>query len=116
MLGLLNSNLLFRVLKNISNVFRGGWITCTNQYFSQLPISVVNPLIKFEQTLHHEIVRLVDTILKLQQQRQASTLPGQFEHLEQRIAQTDAVINQKVYALYNLTEEEIKVIEGEYKR
>ncbi|MBK8384065.1 MAG: hypothetical protein IPL16_19685 [Ignavibacteria bacterium] len=39
MLGVLNSSLLFWYLKKLSNLFRGGWITCTKQYFSQLPIT-----------------------------------------------------------------------------
>lgn len=37
-LSLINSNLLFMCLQSISNVFRGGYITCTKQYFQQLPI------------------------------------------------------------------------------
>jgi hypothetical protein len=32
--------------------------------------------------------------------------------IQQIINQTDAAINQMVYALYNLTEEEIKIVEG----
>ena len=39
-LGLVNSKLLFWYLRHISNRFRGGWITCTKQYFGQLPIRV----------------------------------------------------------------------------
>ena len=37
-LGLLNSRLLFWCLRARSNVFRGGWITCTKQYVGE-PIS-----------------------------------------------------------------------------
>jgi len=40
-LALINSNLLYLCLKSISNVFRGGYITCTKQYFEQLPIRVI---------------------------------------------------------------------------
>jgi hypothetical protein len=32
--------------------------------------------------------------------------------LEQKIAQTDSELNQMVYQLYNLTAEEIAVVEG----
>ncbi|HPJ97433.1 MAG TPA: N-6 DNA methylase, partial [Syntrophales bacterium] len=41
-LGLLNSRLLFWRLRSISNVFRGGWITCTKQYVGTLPIRTIN--------------------------------------------------------------------------
>jgi TolA-binding protein len=101
------------VLKNISNVFRGGWITCTKQYFSQLPIKQIDFSNKSEKSLHDEIVQLVETMLQLQQQKQSSTLPEQLQQLEQRIAYTDDKINEKVYALYGLTEEEIKIVEGQ---
>ena len=37
-LSLINSKLLYLYLESISNVFRGGYITCTKQYFQQLPV------------------------------------------------------------------------------
>ena len=64
-------------------------------------------------SLHDEIVQLVETMLQLQQQKQSSHLPNELQHLEQRIAYTDAAINKKVYALYGLTEDEVKLVEGE---
>ncbi|MBK8987347.1 MAG: N-6 DNA methylase [Chloroflexi bacterium] len=42
LLALINSCLLFFYLRAISNVFRGGYITCTKQYFEKLPISEIN--------------------------------------------------------------------------
>ncbi len=51
-------------------------------------------------------------MLQLQQQKQNATLPEQQQQLEQRIAYTDDKINEKVYALYGLSEEEIKIVEG----
>ena len=33
-------------------------------------------------------------------------------NLERQIAQVDAEIDQRVYALYGLTEEEIRIVEG----
>ncbi|MFB6185560.1 MAG: Eco57I restriction-modification methylase domain-containing protein, partial [Halobacteriaceae archaeon] len=41
-LALINSKLLFVFLQSISNVFRGGYITCTKQYFRDLPIREIN--------------------------------------------------------------------------
>ncbi len=40
-LALINSKLLFLCLQSISNVFRGGYITCTKQYFRELPIQQI---------------------------------------------------------------------------
>ena len=36
----------------------------------------------------------------------------QVRNLERQIAQVDAEIDQRVYALYGLTEEEVKIVEG----
>jgi len=65
-----------------------------------------------KKTINNEIVTLVDTMLQLQKEKQTATLPQQIEQLEQRIKHTDDSINQKVYALYELTPEEIKIVEG----
>ena len=51
-------------------------------------------------------------MLQLQQQKQSSHLPNELQQLEQRIAYADASINKKVYALYGLSEEEVRVVEG----
>ena len=50
-------------------------------------------------------------MLQLQQQKQSTSLPDQLQQIDQRIAYTDDKINEKVYALYGLTEEEIQLIE-----
>jgi hypothetical protein len=55
-------------------------------------------------------------LLQLQQQKQSTSLPDQLQQLEQRIAYTDNKINEKVYALYGLSAEEIKVVEGKYRK
>ena len=51
-------------------------------------------------------------MLQLQQQKQSATLPEQVQQLEQRIAYTDDKINEKVYELYGLSEEEVGVVEN----
>jgi hypothetical protein len=51
-------------------------------------------------------------MLQLQQQKQNCNLPNQLQQVEQRIAYTDDKINEKVYTLYGLSEEEIGVVEG----
>jgi signal transduction histidine kinase len=88
LLGILNSNLLFWILEKLSNVFRGGWITCTKQYFANIPIKRIHFNDKKEKSLHDEIVKLVDTMLQLNKQLQEATLPHQQEQLKQRIAFT----------------------------
>jgi type I restriction-modification system DNA methylase subunit len=111
-LGLLNSTLLFWELQQLSNVFRGGWITCTKQYVGELPIRAINFTDTKEKSMHDTIVKLVEQMLdakdKLSNARtEAET--NRFEHLCQTL---DRQINEAVYELYGLTEEEIKIVEG----
>ncbi len=57
------------------------------------------------------MVELVERILKLHKDRQVA---GEFErkHIDQYIARTDKEIDELVYKLYDLTEEEIRIVEG----
>ena len=57
------------------------------------------------------LTKLTETMLQLQLQKQQTKLSSQLERLEHRIAHTDNAINQKVYQLYDLTEQEIKTVE-----
>ncbi|MBC7390466.1 MAG: N-6 DNA methylase [Opitutaceae bacterium] len=82
-------------------------------WLKDFPIKQIDFAKKSEKSLHDEIVQLVETMLQLQQQKQSSHLPNELQQLEQHIVYTDAAINKKVYALYGLSEEEVKVVEGE---
>ena len=64
-----------------------------------------------EKSLHDEIIKLVDTMLQLQQQKQQATLATEQQQLAQRIQYTDDKINKLVYELYELTEDEINIVE-----
>lgn len=52
-------------------------------------------------------------MLQLNKDLQAATLPEQKEHLQARIKYTDKQIDKLVYQLYELSEEEIRIVEGE---
>jgi hypothetical protein len=60
-------------------------------------------------------VRLVEKMLALQKERQSVRREDDLDrvrNLERQIAQVDAEIDQRVYALYGLTEDEVKLVEG----
>jgi adenine-specific DNA-methyltransferase len=88
---------------------RSGGYSYEATFIKNLPIVMSD---KSQKNLNDEIVKLVETMLQLQQQKQTSTLPEQEQQLEQRIAYMDDKINKKMYALYGLTAEEIGVVEG----
>jgi hypothetical protein len=111
-LGLLNSHLLYWRLRSISNVFRGGWITCTKQYVETLPIHVVDHSNTDEAADHDRMVQLVEKILTLHKQLASAKAPHDKTVLQTQIDATDQQIDRLVYDLYGLTDEEIRIVEG----
>ena len=111
-LGILNSKLSFWFLRQISNIFRGGWITCTKQYFGELPIIRPDLKIAADKSRHDKLVLLVEKMLALTPKLRAATSESEKATLQNAVTATDAQIDQLVYELYGLTEAEIKLVEG----
>jgi adenine-specific DNA-methyltransferase len=59
------------------------------------------------------MVELVDRMLALHQQLDAEQHPQARNILQRQIAATDQEIDGLVYALYDLTAEEIRIVEGD---
>jgi len=111
-LGILNSRLLFWRLANMSNVFRGGWITCTKQYFGELPIRIIDFSDPKEQLLHNQMVAFVETMVDLNKKLAVAKTEQDQTPIKRQIEATDKQIDELVYELYGLTEEERKIVEG----
>jgi len=110
-LGLLNSSLLFWRLRQISNVFRGGWITCTKQYFGELPIRKIDFAKSSEKARHDKMVSLVEQIVAGKKQLAGARSEKDKNFYENKCASLDRQIDALVYELYGLTPEEIKIVE-----
>ena len=110
-LALLNSKLLFWRLRSISNKFRGGWITCTKQYVETLPIHHIEFNNPIEKTRHDKMVLLVERMLFLIKRFPELKTDHEKTALQRQIDATDRQIDQLVYELYGLTEEEIRIVE-----
>jgi hypothetical protein len=67
---------------------------------------------KVEKTKHERIVDLVNQILSFNRKLQLAKTPHEKETLQRQIDATDKQIDQLVYQLYGLTDEEIKIVEG----
>ena len=111
-LGLLNSQLLFWKLARESNVFRGGWITCTKQYFGELPIRVIDFSDKADRARHDHVVDLVTQLLKGKEQLRRARTDHDHNYYENRCATLDRQIDSVVYELYGLSDEEIKIVQA----
>ncbi len=111
LLGLINSKLIFWNLNLISNRFRGGWITCTKQYFGTLPIRTVD-LSDPEDVAHHDrMVELVQRMLSLHERLAAARLSQEKTVIQHQINATNRQMDRLVYELYGLTEDEIEIVE-----
>ncbi|KZL49003.1 restriction endonuclease subunit M [Nodularia spumigena CENA596] len=111
-LGLLNSKLLDFYFKNVSTTIRGGFFRYFAQFIEQLPIRLINFSAIEEKSIHDQIVRLVEQMLALHQQLNEAQTPPAKKRVIQQIKATDRQINQLVYELYELTDEEIAIVEG----
>jgi hypothetical protein len=81
------------------------------QHVEQLPIRPIDFSSSSEKKLHDNIVTLVSSLLILFPKLQRAT--GQERTIIRRqIDGTDHRIDELVYELYGLTEEEIKIVEG----
>ncbi|HEH6084453.1 TPA: Eco57I restriction-modification methylase domain-containing protein [Campylobacter jejuni] len=95
---LLNSNVNFYYFKQIGAKLGASGYEMSKIFVEKLPIPKINSK---NQKLADELINLVDEILKAKEQNKNANT----QELENKI-------NSIVYKLYNLTEEEIKIIEG----
>jgi hypothetical protein len=112
LMSILNSKLFVFVYRLISMENSRVLAQVKPKVIDNLPIKVINFSNLNEQTIHDQLVTLVDQMLKLNKDLQAATLPEQKDQLKARIDYTDKKIDKLVYELYGLTEEEIKIVEG----
>jgi len=110
-LGLLNSRLLFWQLARSSNCFRGGWVTCTKQYVSELPIRPIDFDNPDDVAKHDRMVSLVETMLELHRRLPDAKTAHDRELIQRQIDATDRQIDRLVYDLYGLSDEEIAIVE-----
>jgi len=114
LLGLLNSNLFDWLIKQISSQFSGGYYSYNRQYIEPLPIRTIDfsDSDSDDKARHNRIVELVKQMLDLHKELARAAIPQTKTVLQRQIETTDRQIDRLVYELYELTEDEIKIIEG----
>jgi hypothetical protein len=111
-LGILNSPLLTTFLKETGTALRGGYFRMKTAYLTPFPIRTINFANPAEVKQHDEMVRLVEQMLALHQKAVAAKNPADKQLYQRQIAATDKAIDRLVYALYNLSGEEIRLVAG----
>jgi hypothetical protein len=111
LLGILNSKISDFVMHSISSTKQGGYFEYKPMYLQQLPIRTIDFNNSSEKAIHDKLVSLVDRILDLHKKKNTLPPSAEREKIEREIAVTDEEIDEIVYGLYGITEEEISLVE-----
>ncbi|MBC8378483.1 MAG: Eco57I restriction-modification methylase domain-containing protein [Planctomycetes bacterium] len=95
-LSILNSSLLWFYMKNTGAILRGGYFRFKTKYLEPFPLPKIGSLSEQEP-----IIDLVDRVVEQKK-----------ENPEADVSALEAEIDQLVYKLYDLTPEEIAIVEG----
>ncbi|MEJ7823767.1 MAG: N-6 DNA methylase, partial [Chitinophagaceae bacterium] len=93
-LGIFNSPLLWYFLSFTGNVLRGGFFRFKTEYLKPFPIKLIDFENKTEVEQHNEIVKLVDQLLQLNEEKQNQTLQSKTDQIQNRIDYSEQRINE----------------------
>ncbi len=110
-LGILNSKVGDFLMRNNSFSKKDTFPQIRLHWLKEFPIKKIDINIDFHQSIHDEIVKLVDHLLKLNEIKEEIKLQTQINQLQSKIDYYLSRINELVYKIYGLSEEEIKIIE-----
>ncbi|MBI4025199.1 MAG: Eco57I restriction-modification methylase domain-containing protein, partial [Verrucomicrobia bacterium] len=111
LLALLNSKLLTVRFRSIGKLKGGGIYEYFWNSVSKLPIRRIDFSNPAQKRQHDELVELVDKMLALTPKLRAAKSESERQTLQNAVTATDRAIDQLVYRLYGLTEEEKKIVE-----
>jgi hypothetical protein len=113
-LGIINSELANYYIKLIAlNLTEGAFTKVRTNQLARLPI--INLKSNNDEALKSEIVKLVDQLLKLNEEIKEAKLQTQIDQIKSKIDYCENRINELVYQLYGLTQEDIRIVEGAIK-
>lgn len=113
LLGILNSSVAFFLFRSILPKLRGDFYEPSYVYFKDFPIPIIDDSNPTDKARHDSIVQAVDRMLTLHSKQKAALTAHEKTMLQRQIETTDRQIDQIVYELYGLGQEEINIIEGE---
>jgi adenine-specific DNA-methyltransferase len=112
-LALLNSTLLNFVYETMNPEKGEALAEVKKTHVEHLPIPTLDLSVKADKTKHDNLVLLVDKMLELKQKEAAEKNQQLKTMISRQIDSVDKAIDTAVYQLYNLTDDEIKVVDGE---
>jgi type I restriction-modification system DNA methylase subunit len=110
-LGLLNSYFLNWYYQNILNPEKGEALAQVKRgHIANLPIKTINSESKKEIEFEKEIINLVEQIIQLNAKIKQEKLESNITTIKSKIEYCESRINEIVFTLYGLTEDEIKIL------
>jgi type I restriction-modification system DNA methylase subunit len=115
LLGLLNSSLGCFYFERTCAGLEGKnetYLRFFGQYLEGFPVRTIDTSNKTDEARHDKMVSLVDQMLSLNKRMPEAKTNHEKTSLQRQIDATDQQIDQLIYELYGLTEEEIRIVEG----
>jgi hypothetical protein len=109
LLGILNSKIGWFLISNYCTQIKNGY-QLIFRYLSQIPIHKINFSETSDKARYDRMVTLVDQMLELHKQLTLAKTDHEKTVIQRQIDATDRQIDRLVYELYDLTEEEIKIV------
>jgi len=108
LLAILNSTLFGWVVKQQSTNLRGGYVKFSKQYIETMPIPTPHDA---DHSLVEALITQVDESIRLIKRRDSERSPHEKDVLDRQAHAVVCKIDQLVYELYGLTDEEITLVE-----
>ena len=112
LLGLLNSKVVNFWFKNIYVNDDTLFPHIQKNQLASIPISSIDLTKKSDKEIHDKLVNLVDSIIEINKKLNNEKNPDSATMLRRQVEALDDEIDRIVYKLYDLSEEEIKVVEN----
>ncbi len=96
-----------------SPVFSGGYYKFSAPYLRELPIRRIDFFDPADKAYHDRMVELVERICSLHERLDEAKIESERTIIQHQIDAVDRQIDRLVYELYDLTDEEIEVVEQE---
>jgi len=97
--------------KQMTNRFRGSYFAVNKQALERLPFRAINFADPADDARHAHLIELVEVMLDLHRRLAAAKTPQDRTVLQRQIEAADQQIDLLVYELYNLTDDEIRIVE-----
>lgn len=104
--GILNSKLMDLFVKNWSSVFRGGYYSYGKEFIEKLPIPDVDISKESDKKQHDLIERIVQRLIRLTTESEKAKIPPKRIFIESKKKSLREELNEAVYDLYGLTNDE----------